>query len=127
MKRIFFVYWIWHLIILVIQFIDPFMSVLIAKAFACFNYSSLFYISLFAFIHLSTATQGTQSDLKYMYACMATIVTRWSIMIVGIAFSKDVYLVLTLDALTILAYFGVKWRLTYISESKLYNAINQRK
>lgn len=118
MRNIFFIYWIWHLIILIVQFIDPPMSIVVAKSFVCFYFTSLFYISLVPFVHSSTATKGTSKDLKWMYACIATIATRWTIQIVGIAFGQDIYHVLAFDLLTILVYFGINWKFSNFSNSK---------
>ncbi len=118
MKRIFFIYWIWHICILIVQIIDFNMSFVVAKSFACFSFTSLFYISIVPFVHSTTAIKGTSKDLKWMYACIATIATRWTIQIVGIAFGYDIYYILAFDLFTILVYFGINWKLSRFSNSK---------
>lgn len=119
MKRIFYIYWVWHLLIVTIQILDPKMNYFLVKSFICFSYINLLYISIMPFVYTSTAIKGERSDVNYMYACMASIITNFTFIIVGIAFGRDVYMMIGTDLLTIFLYFGIKWRFSNFSNAKL--------
>lgn len=123
MRSVFFVYWTWHCSLLIMQangvvFIEHWQAIL----FAVLKEGNLAFISLAMVIGLITIKKASRNDYNFLIACLASTISRFSIKIVGIAFSQAIWVVLILDLLVVPLYFILKNRLERVSNYSLIQA-----
>lgn len=124
MKKVFWIYVIWHIILLLFQFDVLLLPKGTAIVFGCVMVLNLFYISFIPFFRSVNSTRGTRSDLIYQNICISLIPSRFIVMALGVLGQETIYNVIFCELLFIPCYFiYMKYFVNRVSQKAIYEAM----
>lgn len=126
MRRIFWIYIIWHIILLLFQFDYLELPKGSGKIFGCVMVLNLFYISFAPFYNVINSIKGDHSELQYMKICIAMIPSRFIIMALGVLGGESIVNILACEVLVLPCYFIYnKYIANRVSDSAIFEALRK--
>lgn len=125
MRKIFFIYWIWHIVLILIQEYSVLTPVQ-AKWTGVFIVLNLSFLVIAPKLRDMLIAKHTHSDYCYDIAITATIISRLLTMAVAVLGLREIQWILFCDTLTVFIFIFAKRRLERFSTSKFIDVINKK-
>lgn len=128
MARIFWIYAVWHIAILLFQFEVFVWPVGYGKLFMCIVLLNMMYICFMPFYKVMNSVKWDNTDTLYVNICLAMIPSRFLTMTIGTLFGSDsVFTIMACELFALPCYIVYKkYFIDRVSQSKWFDATNER-